>query len=330
MATVDVANQITQMDPTKIAEQVYALATSDEPIAPLVKEALQVIDDVLDIYGREKVSISFNGGKDCTVLLHIFAASLAKRASGSTSQKIPALYIPVPSPFPALEVFIEEAARLYNLDLFHCIPPLSQPVETVNVKTDRVVGDAPGVPVKGGEGMRCALDAYHKEFPQVEAILLGTRRTDPHGAKLSFRTMTDPGWPKFDRVHPVINWGYSDIWTFLRKLKVPYCSLYDQGYTSLGSTFNTFPNPALRVSEPSSPKAKSTRASGSSSPLPALSSLQILSDPDVTCNDPHRQPAPESALPDEDEVAKYRPAYELEDGSHERLGRGNTPPVLKV
>lgn len=63
----------------------------------------------------------------------------------------------------------------------------------------------------------------------VRAFLVGTRRGDPHGAKLGVRTLTDTDWPQFMRVHPILDWRYTDVWAFLRECKVPYCSLYDQG-----------------------------------------------------------------------------------------------------
>ena len=47
------------------------------------------------------------------------------------------------------------------------------------------------------------------------------------------------------RVHPVLDWGFPQVWAFIRGLSLPYPSLYDQGYTSLGNPDNTRPNPAL-------------------------------------------------------------------------------------
>lgn len=44
-------------------------------------------------------------------------------------------------------------------------------------------GGGRGFTAKGGEGMKNALAVYKEKFPNIEAILIGTRRTDPHGGK---------------------------------------------------------------------------------------------------------------------------------------------------
>ncbi|KAJ7721043.1 hypothetical protein B0H16DRAFT_1386504 [Mycena metata] len=320
------------MDCKKVAETVYDLANSQDPLAPLVKEALEVIDCALDTHGPERVSISFNGGKDCTVLLHLYAGALARRLPPSEPVKpIPAVYIAVPSPFPTLETFIEDSAKRYTLDLFLCRPAsdivesVITPMPAVNGAGTSYINGAPPKAVgkaKGAEGMKQALEIYKQTHPNIEAILIGTRRTDPHGATLSHRNMTDPGWPRFERINPIINWDYADVWTFLRKLDVPYCDLYDYGYTSLGSTYNTFPNPALLVDIPSA--AAAAAASSQSQPPSAL--LTPGTALTSVFSSTHATPQPEQGnTPSPSPISYYRPAYELAEGALERAGRGAKP-----
>jgi len=360
-----------QVDYREVAKQVYAVGSSDSALAPLIKDALKVIEDAIDAFGQDHIAISFNGGKDCTVLLHLIAAAMGHRTSKDQPCKpIPALYIPVPSPFPSLELFIYEAAKTYSLNLFHCLPPPegNQQVESVTEPSSPAsyMVPLPGhVPAKakGGEGMKGALAIYKERFPHIEAILIGTRRTDPHGANLGTRNPTDPGWPRFERINPIIDWTYSDVWTFLRTLNVPYCQLYDEGYTSLGSTFNTFPNPALRIMPSCDaclpPDTSEDTPLCSSNDTPTLSSIllktagQALPDdilaPSISNGSLHVIPndliplplnSVEMCMADSGECSmlraskaqvdpactheeRFRPAYELIDGSLERAGRAS-------
>jgi FAD synthetase len=163
------------------------------------------------------ISLSYNGGKDCLVLLILYLSLL------STHPHLPptlsSILIPPPHPFPAVDAFIAQTSTRYHLDLAR--------YSSGSMK----------------DAFREYLDSRGKE---IQAIFVGTRRTDPHGAKLTAFDMTDGGWPSFMRVHPVLEWRYAEVWAFLRYLGIEYCELYDQGYTSLGGTNDTRPNPALR------------------------------------------------------------------------------------
>lgn len=92
------------------------------------------------------------------------------------------------------------------------------------------------------EGMR---EIIEKERPPIRAIFMGTRHTDPSCARLEELAPSTPGWPAFMRINPILDWTYSDVWKFILAMDIPYCSLYDKGYTSIGEVDNTKPNPAL-------------------------------------------------------------------------------------
>ena len=77
------------------------------------------------------------------------------------------------------------------------------------------------------------------------SVFLGQRSTDPWCGNLELATHCTEGWPDIMRINPILKWSYNDIWNFLLRYELPYCCLYDKGYTSLGDVHSTIPNPLL-------------------------------------------------------------------------------------
>lgn len=210
---------------------------SEDPINERLRSAqeqtrisLGAIEEALKRYTLSELSLSYNGGKDCLVLLILYLSALHNHPEiiQNASYAIQSVYILSAHPFQEAEDYTQASSKTCSLNL-----------------------------IRYDKGMKAAFSAYLDDYPTVKAIFVGTRRTDPHGGSLTHFDPTDHGWPSFMRIHPVIDWHYVDVWTFLRHLNVPYCSLYDQGYTSLGGTTDTNKNPALRrtsVSESGKPE----------------------------------------------------------------------------
>ncbi|KAG4101825.1 hypothetical protein H8356DRAFT_1654586 [Neocallimastix lanati (nom. inval.)] len=207
-----------------INRDVEELMNENTPFSEKLKETVEIIDEAYERYGV--FGFSFNGGKDCTVLLHLLTAGLYRYAvrhpeiisPNEDLPKIPTVYIMNSFPFPEIDDYIKEANDLYDLDIISISEPMKE-----------------------------ALKIFLDKIPEMKAISVGVRSTDPYSEHLQPFTPTDKGWPDFMRVLPILNWDYNDIWTFLLRLNVPYCCLYEQGYTSLGGTNNTIKNPALKI-----------------------------------------------------------------------------------
>ena len=48
---------------------------------------------------------------------------------------------------------------------------------------------------------------------------------------------------------PILDWNYINVWQFLKTYNLEYCTLYDEGYTSLGEIDNSIKNPYLKIED---------------------------------------------------------------------------------
>lgn len=178
----------------------------------------EVIRAALYKYPTDTISISFNGGKDCLVMLIILLAELYQQPYNLS--RFPALYVKPVDSFPEVDYFVTQCTDQYSLN-------------TTVLTLD----------------MKSALTKYLDQNPRIQAILIGIRKNDPFGDNLEGIQPTDHGWAKVVRIQPILNWDYAQIWEFLLKTETPYCELYDRGYTSLGGQSTTKPNPELKTAD---------------------------------------------------------------------------------
>ena len=213
------------------------------------RTSVEHIKEALNRFGVQNVALSFNGGKDCTVLLYLLYHALMKYFSGTSSvAKAPVLtfYNLPEDPFEQVELFCTQLAHEFILDLQKY--PSAQHPANITTTTG-----------SGKMGMRESLEQFKHDYPQISAIFLGMRRTDPFADKMGVFEKCSPGWPEYIRINPILDWDYDDIWAFLDLLprtqsnpdlsKGRYCSLYEIGYTSVGGVNDTIPNPHLKDSQ---------------------------------------------------------------------------------
>jgi FAD synthetase len=133
------------------------LAVAAPGLHARIQAVLDVFGQCLDRWALREVALSFNGGKDCTVLLHLLVHFMSSRGcpveKGSgcegTLHGLRVVFFETETGFPEVASFMSAMEALY------------------------------GFRVRSLPGLKSGLAVLVEEG--VQAVLLGTRRTDPHG-----------------------------------------------------------------------------------------------------------------------------------------------------
>nr|CAI5867931.1 unnamed protein product [Callosobruchus analis] len=119
-----------------------------------IRQAIDNIEECIRRYRPENIFLSFNGGKDCTVLLHLYNIVL-KLKCPDFKGKILCSYVKTSNIFPEQTKFIEHCKVYYNLQIEESTVTMKEHLEHIlNIR------------------------------PHLKACLMGTRRTDPFSSKL--------------------------------------------------------------------------------------------------------------------------------------------------
>ena len=224
-----------------------------------------------------KICVSFSGGKDSTVMLHLIAEEAHKR-----NRRIAVLFIDWEAQYKFTINHVKEMFDLYK----DCIDPywICLPLKTVNAvsqfepewiswesgKEKLWVREPPKVAITDykvlpfytyamtfEEFVPSFLEWYSDSKPTASFVGIRTReslnrwRTISSGTKGSYENKCyTTVFGSVCNVYPIYDWTAEDIWKFHGKTKLPYNKLYDQ-MAKAGITLHN-----MRICEPYGPEQR--------------------------------------------------------------------------
>jgi phosphoadenosine phosphosulfate reductase len=171
---------------------------------------------VLERFGPA-AAVGWTGGKDSTVVLALWREVLAAHRPTAA---VRALNLDTGCKFPEVLAFRDQLAREWGVELHIARPEVDLDRYPLAVDPVACCGDLKITPLN--EAVRNL---------SIPALLTGVR-ADENPDRLGRPWLEDHG--DHVRVLPILEWTELDIWTFMVREAIPWCSLYDQGYRSLG------------------------------------------------------------------------------------------------
>ncbi|CRG94208.1 FAD synthetase, putative [Plasmodium gallinaceum] len=213
----------------------------------LSEDIMEAIDYIYDIFRlcKKNVFLSFNGGKDAVVTLHLFRCAYAryiKDIKGKRKKPNLIYFKDEINEFPEVYQFINECAYMHDFNI---------------------------IIIKGTwkNGVTHFIENFHKMYendflnqvkiPNIDpvsfyptiAFINGTRYNDSYSEKLHILNISSRNFPPYLYLNPIFYWTYGAIWTFILYFKFNYCILYNHGYSSIGSMNDTVKNEFLKCND---------------------------------------------------------------------------------
>jgi phosphoadenosine phosphosulfate reductase len=222
--------------------------------AKLVEISKDIVRQAFDRFKHEELGVTWTGGKDSGLTLWIIRQVCQER-----NVPIPkAMIIGEGDEFEEIEAFVERIKKEWNIPLEVCRNEdvlkaaqykLNAPVmvkdlnERNHAELKRIGFDDDEFPFEaesyvGNHLMKTVVFNEFLERNRIKGIFQGLR-WDEHPARFNdgyFEHKEGAQWvPEHTRIRPILHFTEKDLWDTYAAFKIPYCTLYERGYRSLGA-----------------------------------------------------------------------------------------------
>ena len=176
----------------------------------------ELLAGILSEYGPGRVAVAWTGGKDSTLVLHLWRSLLMERGLGSPL----VVNLDTGVKFPEIIAFRDKWAEAWSLRLNIARPEnVSIPIAEDPVACCRA---------RKVEPLRRAVEKL-----DVAALLTGIR-ADEHPDRGARPQREEHHHPEHRRIHPILEFTEMDVWAATVNEHIPWCELYGRGYRSFG------------------------------------------------------------------------------------------------
>lgn len=178
--------------------------------------------------------VAFSGGKDSVVVKALCDMAGVKYDAhyNVTSVDPPELVTFIKQCYPEVQREIPHDSDGKPMTMWNIIPKKQMPPTRLARYCCELLKERSGIGRICVTGVRWAESARRKNKQSLVNIFGGIMLNNDNDE--SREVLESCYRNKKTLLNPIINWEDEDVWQFIKENKIPYCGLYDKGYTRLG------------------------------------------------------------------------------------------------